>query len=131
MKMRQFVKPLFFMLLAVSVSCLALPVVKQAKPPVKMTSTSNTKYFNVQAFQYGFNPSKIVVHQGDRVVIKLTSKDVEHGFAIKEYKINVPVKKGETKKIVFIANQKGTFTIHCSVYCGWGHRKMTGILVVK
>jgi len=92
---------------------------------------SRIKEFKVIAKKYAFVPAEIKVKQNDIVKIIITSEDVAHGLAIKEYGINVSVKKGEVKKIEFLANKKGTFTFGCSVFCGPGHAKMTGKLIVE
>ena len=83
------------------------------------------------AKKYAFVPAEIKVKQNDIVKITLTSEDVTHGLAIKEYGINVSVKKCETKKIEFLADKKGTFVFRCSVFCGLGHSGMTGKLIVE
>ncbi|MDO9555598.1 MAG: cupredoxin domain-containing protein [Atribacterota bacterium] len=89
------------------------------------------KEFKVVSKKYAFVPAEIRVKQGDIVKITLTSEDVAHGLAIKEYGINVSVKKGEVKKIEFLADKKGTFVLRCSVFCGAGHSKMQGKLIVE
>ena len=92
---------------------------------------SRIKEFKVIAKKYAFVPAEIKVKQGDIVKITLTSEDVAHGLAIKEYGVNVSVKKGEAKKVEFLADKKGTFLFRCSVFCGPGHSGMTGRLIVE
>ncbi|MCX5642855.1 MAG: cupredoxin domain-containing protein [Candidatus Omnitrophica bacterium] len=92
---------------------------------------SQIKEFKVVSKKYAFVPVEIKVKQNNIVKINLTSEDVPHGLAIKEYGINVSVKKGEIKKIEFLADKKGTFTFYCSVFCGMGHSKMQGKLIVE
>ncbi len=89
------------------------------------------KEFNVEAFRYGYSPDTITVNKGDTVVIHATSRDVPHGFAIKEYGINARLEKGKTTDIKFVADKPGEFVIYCTVYCGPGHRNMKGKLIVK
>ncbi|MFH1282184.1 MAG: YHS domain-containing protein [bacterium] len=89
------------------------------------------KEFKLEAYQFGFEPERIVVSKGDIVRLLATSRDVNHGVSIKEYDINVPVKKGEVTKIEFIAEKAGEFEILCSVYCGKGHRKMKAYFIVE
>lgn len=89
------------------------------------------KEFNLEAYQYGFEPEEIVVNKDDVVTILVSSRDVTHGVYIKDYGINVSVKKGETKKIELIAKETGEFPILCSVYCGKGHHSMKAKLIVK
>jgi len=92
---------------------------------------SRIKEFNVVAKKYEFVPAEIKVKQNDIVKIALTSEDVAHGLMIKEYGINISVNKGEVKKIEFLADKKGTFIFRCSVFCGLGHYKMQGKLIVE
>lgn len=91
----------------------------------------NIKEIELEAFQFGFSPDPIVIKKGDIVKLKITSRDVTHGVYIKEYGINVSIKKGETKKIEFLADKIGKFDLHCSVYCGPGHSQMKGTLIVE
>lgn len=88
------------------------------------------KEIRLEAFQFGFSPNPVVVEKGDIVKLEITSRDVPHGVYIKEYNINVPVKKGEIKRVEFFADKEGEFNIQCSVFCGSGHSNMKGRLVV-
>lgn len=93
--------------------------------------TPGIKEINVEAYQYSYSPNPIVVKKGDTVEISATSRDVTHGFYIKEYGINAVVRKGEKTEIKFVADKAGAFDIQCSVYCGPGHMSMKGKLIVK
>jgi len=92
---------------------------------------SKIKEVNLEAYQFGFVPDPIIVKKDDIVKFSITSRDVPHGVYIKEYGINVSVKKGEIKKIEFIADKEGEFYILCSVYCGSGHSQMKGRFIVE
>lgn len=92
---------------------------------------SKIKEINLEVYQFGFSPDTITVKKDDIVKIYATSKDVNHGVYIKEYNISVPVKKGEIKKIEFVAGKSGEFEILCSVYCGRGHHDMKAKLIVE
>ena len=92
---------------------------------------SRIKEFKVVSKKYAFVPAEIKVKQNDIVKITLTSEDVAHGLAIKEYGINLSVNKNEIKRIEFLADKKGTFVFRCSVFCGLGHSKMQGKLIVE
>jgi cytochrome c oxidase subunit 2 len=89
------------------------------------------KTFEVTAKRYAFEPEKIEVTQGDTVAITVKSADVAHGIEIKKFKINefIPM-DGEPVTVEFVASQAGTFEIACSEYCGNGHKRMKGTLVV-
>ena len=92
---------------------------------------SKIKDINLEAYQYGFSPDPVVVKKGDIVRLTVTSRDITHGVYIKEYGIKLAVKKGEAKKAEFFADKSGKFNIICSVYCGSGHSKMRGKLIVE
>jgi cytochrome c oxidase subunit 2 len=95
------------------------------------TPPEDVVVFNITAKNFFWNPPTIRVQQGDKVRLHLTSADIFHGFAIKEYDIDVPVQAGETETVEFVASKKGNFTFYCSVYCGSGHGRMKGVLVVE
>ncbi len=89
------------------------------------------KDINLESYKYGFSPDPIVVKKDDIVRLTVTTRDVAHGVYIKEYGIKLAVKKGEVKKVEFLADKVGTFNVICSVYCGAGHSKMRGKLIVE
>jgi cytochrome c oxidase subunit 2 len=88
--------------------------------------------FDVTASRFEFNPATIEVEEGDHVVLHLKSGDTTHGFSIKEYKIKQAIPKtGEVVTVEFDAAKAGTFVFGCSEYCGSGHSRMKGKLVVS
>jgi cytochrome c oxidase subunit 2 len=90
-----------------------------------------TQRFEVTASRYRFEPDRIEVRQGDLVELVLSSADTDHGFAIKAYSLKVAIPKGgEPVGVSFVANRPGTFPFECSEYCGSGHKRMRGELVV-
>ena len=89
------------------------------------------KTFEVKADAYKFIPGTITVNQGDKVIIKAIAVDKDHGFYIKQYKIDQLMPKGQWVTIEFVADRAGEFTIRCSKFCGWKHFWMTGKLIVK
>jgi cytochrome c oxidase subunit 2 len=90
-----------------------------------------TRRFEVTASRYQFDPARIEVRQGDVVDLVLRSADTDHGIAIKAYAVKVAIPKGgETVGVSFVASRAGTFLIECSEYCGSGHKRMRGELVV-
>lgn len=101
------------------------------EPAATQEETTEVKEINVVAKQFSFEPNQIIVNQGDKVKLSLTTEDVEHGFAISEYGINEKVKQGETTIIEFTADKSGEFEIRCSIVCGSGHSSMKGKLIVN
>ena len=75
----------------------------------------------------------IEVSKGDRVVFKLTSSDVVHGFSLKDFEVYLTdgIEPGKTTYVTFTADKAGTFTFSCNAICGEMHQNMQGTLVVK
>lgn len=88
----------------------------------------------VTASRYAYDPgseSPINVSRGSVVILRITSLDVAHGFAIVEYGVNVEAAPGETVEVRFVADEPGDFTIFCTVFCGSGHPRHKGVLHVE
>ena len=96
------------------------------------TAGAESRSFEVTASKYKFEPSVLTVDQGDHVTITLKSADRTHGFAIKEYGVKTEIPDGgRTVSVEFVADKPGTFTFSCSKFCGMGHSRMKGQLIVK
>lgn len=113
----------------------------------KQNLMSQERVFNIEARQYAYNPERLRVNRGDKVTIKLTSKDVTHGFYLEGYDIDAKVRaqypyfwlrhpsKGneyeQVDQISFVAKKSGKFRYRCSVTCGYLHPFMQGELIVE
>ena len=89
------------------------------------------KEIKMTARKYRFDPNLITATQGQKVRLIITALDRDHGFELKEYGINQRLKKGDPTTIEFTADKPGTFTFRCSVFCGLGHPRMKGKLIVE
>jgi cytochrome c oxidase subunit 2 len=78
----------------------------------------------VTAKRFTFTPGDITLKRGERVVLVLTSADVQHGIRIKELGVDIKAGKGQTTEFAFTPDKAGTFVGHCSVFCGSGHGSM-------
>lgn len=87
----------------------------------------------VTAGDYKFEPAVIEAVEGERLVLKARVTDgKKHGLAIKELGVKTALPKtGEVVAVEVTAGAPGTYTIACSVYCGNGHSRMKGRLVVS
>lgn len=94
-------------------------------------ATDDVREFKVAARKYEFSPATIAVKRGDRVRLVLTATDREHGFKLDKFNIERKLPKGEAVTLEFTVNQSGAFSFHCSHFCGMGHARMTGKLVVE
>tara|TARA_Y100000310_G_scaffold345545_1_gene466322 strand:- start:7476 stop:7946 length:471 start_codon:yes stop_codon:yes gene_type:complete len=94
------------------------------------------RVIEVTAYQFYFEPTTIIVNQGEKIRIKFSSEDIPHGFEIHGYEIpgydfNEPVRPGFPIEIEFEAKEQGIFEFICSIYCGFGHSAMKGLFVVR
>ncbi len=80
-----------------------------------------------------FKKPTLTVSKGDRVVLRLKSSDVVHGFSLKDFGvfINDGIQPGKTVLVSFTADKTGTFTFSCNAICGDNHKNMQGTLVVE
>ena len=96
-------------------------------------ASTAARAIEVTAGDFKFEPAVIEVVEGERIVLKARTIDgKKHGLAIKEAGVKTALPKtGEVVSIEFTAGAPGTYTIACSVYCGRGHKRMKGQLVVS
>ncbi len=79
----------------------------------------------------GWSLRDIHVRHGEMVKLRLTSEDVEHGFAIPELGIRVDrIDPGKYVEVEFPADKVGEFAFYCTVICSSLHTRMTGTLHV-
>jgi cytochrome c oxidase subunit 2 len=101
---------------------LPIPAQAPAPSPVEIQMTAK---------KYEFSPSTVHVKQGDHVKLIITAEDRDHGFQIEGYQIKEKLPKEKPVTIEFTADKTGTFPFKCSVFCGMGHGKMKGELIVE
>jgi cytochrome c oxidase subunit 2 len=83
------------------------------------------------AQKYSFTPDVVRVTKDAHVKLTITALDSEHGFKLGVFNIDQKLKKGEATSIEFTADKVGTFPFQCSHFCGRGHGKMKGQLIVE
>jgi cytochrome c oxidase subunit 2 len=90
------------------------------------------KEVEVSAKKYEYTPATIEVPVGTLVKIRLNAVDREHGFEIQSVKDScVKFKPNEPATVEFYAGKPGEYEFKCCKFCGFGHGKMKGKLVVK
>lgn len=89
------------------------------------------RVITITARQFRFDPGVIEVNKGDRVVLKVRSVDVTHGFYLDGYGIKEELWPFQEKTITFVADRPGRFMFRCAVTCGTFHPYMIGWLRVK
>lgn len=80
----------------------------------------------VVAYQFGFDPSPIVVPENSTVTFYVTSRDVIHGFEVVGTNANTMVVPGEVSKLTVEVGGPQEYGLICNEYCGAGHHVMEG-----
>ncbi|MBZ5515728.1 MAG: cupredoxin domain-containing protein [Acidobacteriia bacterium] len=102
-----------------------------AQEPAAPSAVGNVREIQMTAKKYEFNPNVLTVKKGDHVKLIITALDRDHGFKLDAFGINQKLKKGDPTTIEFTADKGGTFPFQCSEFCGFGHGKMKGKLIVE
>jgi len=89
------------------------------------------RHITVEASSFAYQPARLQVNQGDRVVLEFTSADVMHGLYLDGYGLNLTAEPGHSARAEFVAAQSGTFRFRCSITCGPLHPFMIGQLSVS
>ena len=121
-------KPATLFLITMLIS-MAPPAFSSQKPanPVEQ----NPETIDIIARRYAFKPSTIQICAGKPVILRFKSVDTNHGFQIKKLKINVKLKKKKMVTVKLKVDKPGVYYFRCSVYCGKGHKRMRGKLIVR
>ncbi|MBI1750126.1 MAG: cupredoxin domain-containing protein [Acidobacteria bacterium] len=108
----------------------------------------SAQVIEMTAKKYEFSPGEIRVKKGTRVQLKIRATDRAHGIKIRLYPDGAPesgdpglrmaeaqdnfkLDHNQERVIEFVAERPGAYTFRCSVFCGFGHRGMSGKLIVK
>jgi cytochrome c oxidase subunit 2 len=94
-------------------------------------ATAGAHEIKMTAKNYDFEPSVLTVKQGEKVRLIITATDRDHGIKLDAFGIDQVLKRNDPAIVEFTAHKVGTFKFKCSVYCGRGHGKMKGTLVVE
>jgi cytochrome c oxidase subunit 2 len=103
-------------------------VIKIGTPP----ADAPVKEIEVVAKKYEYNPPVIEVPVRTLVKIHLKALDHQHGFELKSFKEScAKFKPNEPATVEFYADKAGEYEFQCCSFCGMGHGKMKGKLVVQ
>ena len=93
--------------------------------------TAAPRKITITARKYEFNPAKIEMKVGEPVEITLQAEDATHGFTCKDLGVDkVVVEKGHGKSFVVTPQKAGTYEFKCAKWCGFGHGRMKGEILV-
>jgi cytochrome c oxidase subunit 2 len=90
------------------------------------------KRIEITASKFEFSPSRIEVKSGETIELIASSTDAKHGIECKALGIKkATFEKDKPATITFTAAQPGTYEFKCANYCGSGHGRMKGQIVVS
>ncbi len=79
----------------------------------------------------GFEPSRVSVRRGEAVRLVVTSRDVEHCFAIDALRVEKRVVPGRPARVDLVPEQAGEIPFHCCLESGSQAEVERGVLVVS
>jgi cytochrome c oxidase subunit 2 len=85
----------------------------------------------VTARTWSFLPSDITVPANKKIIFRVTSADVVHGFDIVGTDVNLEVVPGYVSQESVVFKTPGKYLLLCDEYCGIEHHTMAGTITVK
>lgn len=82
------------------------------------------------AKKFEFSAKEIRLKKGKPVTFALTTSDFVHGFNVPDFNVRADLIPGKTVEITFTPDRAGRFAFLCDNFCGEGHDRMSGFLVV-
>ena len=102
--------------------------------PYGRSAGKDAQIVDVQGLQFAWVIPVAPIKAGRQVEFRLTSKDVNHSFAVYtaggELLFQVQVMPGRTQTYVYTFHKPGTYQVLCLEYCGVGHTNMKSELKV-
>lgn len=102
-------------------------------PPADATEINVTAKQWLWQFEY-YNGKKtlneLYLQQNRPVKLVMRSEDVIHSFFVPAFRVKQDILGGRYTQLWFTPTKVGTFQLFCAEYCGTGHSKMLGKVVV-
>ena len=92
---------------------------------------AEARVVEITARRFEFSPREVVLKRGEKVTLRLTSKDVAHGFYQKALGIDATIEPGKDTDVAVEARSPGRYTVICDHFCGSGHGGMNMAIVVE
>jgi protein-disulfide isomerase/plastocyanin len=84
----------------------------------------------IRAKKFRFEPSEVTVTLGSTVELAVSSLDVDFGFSLPAYDVELEMVSEETVRTSFVADQAGRYAFSCS-NCGGKESVMKGFIIVE
>lgn len=96
-----------------------------------VSAASDARIIRVEASNWTFTPSIITAKVGEKVKLEFVGVSGNHGIGVLDLGIDVKADEGQTVTVDLPTDKAGTFPFRCNVFCGEGHREMTGAIVIE
>lgn len=81
--------------------------------------------------KFAIEPNAVRVKRGENVTLDISTRDVQHGFGVRQLGINEPIQPGRDTQIALDTSKTGEFKVECTIICGAKHDDMTAKIVVE
>jgi cytochrome c oxidase subunit II len=88
------------------------------------------KRVEIEARKFEFTPSEVTVPAGAPVTFVLRALDFPHGFSMPDFNLRRDLIPGGVVEVTITPGKPGRYHFLCDNFCGEGHERMGGILVV-
>lgn len=106
------------------------PANRDVAPQGTSTRRGQTRRVELGLSRFTFSRVEIHAQSGETLTLALTSSDFVHGFSVPELNARLDVPPGSSHELTLPALPEGRFIYLCDNFCGEGHDKMSGLLVV-
>src|SRR5574341_667608 len=109
-------------------AALAAAALLGAAPPAR---AGEPRVVEIAAKRFEFSPREIVLRRGETVTLRLSSRDVTHGFFQKALGIDATIEPGKTTEVTLTPERAGRYLTICDHFCGSGHGGMGMTILVE
>jgi cytochrome c oxidase subunit 2 len=96
----------------------------------RIAAAPPARRIEVTAKRFEFTPSEMTVARGTRLTLVVTAVDFVHGFSMPDFGIRRDLVPGKPVEVTLAPEKPGRYHYLCDNFCGDGHDRMSGILVV-
>ncbi|MGH9616093.1 MAG: cupredoxin domain-containing protein [Acidobacteriaceae bacterium] len=113
------------------VSALTLAVIAFFGVANAHCATTSVPTIEIHAARYAFTPSEITLKKGETAKLVFVADDVPHGITVQGLGIDLELPKHKPRAILVTPEKIGDFPGECSHFCGRGHDHMTFVVQVR
>ena len=85
----------------------------------------------IRARKFEFVPAEIRLKKGRAVTLAVTAEDFVHGFNLPDFGVRRDLVPGKVVEVTLTPAAAGRFHFLCDNFCGDGHDKMSGLIIVE